>query len=64
MNSASYTPMYKILSGVAFMPNSPADHQPNFPYSTRSHGFTFQVPFAHATSFFSVKPFAYGMSYH
>ena len=44
--------LYKLLNGLAFMPNSLVDYRHNLPYSTRSHSYTLQVPFARTTSYY------------
>ena len=43
---------YKLLNGLAFMPNSLVDYRRNLPYSTRSHSYSLQVPFACTTSYY------------
>ena len=45
--------LYNLLNGLAFMPNSLVDYRRNLPYSTRSHSYTLQVPFARTTSYFN-----------
>ena len=58
--------LHTLLNGLAFMPNSLVDYRRNLPYSTRSHSYTLQVPFARTTSYFNssfVKPPGYGMNY-
>jgi len=43
---------YRILNVLAFLPNSPVDYRSNLLYSTRSRGYTFQVPFTCTTSYY------------
>ena len=44
--------LYKLLNGLAFMPNSLVDYRRNLPYSTSSHSYPLQVPFACTTSYY------------
>ena len=44
--------LYRILNVLAFLPNSPVDYRPNLLDSTRSRGYTFQVPFTCTTSYY------------
>jgi len=38
--------LYKVLTGLAFFPNSYIFPRPNTSHDTRSHTLTLQVPFA------------------